>query len=178
MTDATPLIEAMLTLAQVKPGPNVRALEIGPGTRAGETTAALADRLGGSVVSISRSTRWIADARTAHADDHRLTFHRQLSLATGWPAGAPYDLLLCWEPMDYVPRAWLAQSVPGGRVLCPIFLEDPLTIGIVRLSVSEDGTPHCPAVATVKPDDVAGGRIGWEIREAVLDCDVDRYWLS
>jgi protein-L-isoaspartate O-methyltransferase len=168
-TAVYPLIDALLTLVPIKANPDVRALEISPGIRAGKTTAALADRLGGSVVSISRSAQWVATARAAHAGDCRLTFHRQRSLADGYAVGETYNLVPCWKVMDHVPRAWLAQCVPGGWALCPMFLDELATVGIVRMMVDENMIPQSPTVALAKAGREVMEAVEWEVRAARLN---------
>lgn len=87
-----PLLAALLRLLPAGAGGGWRALEIGTDPQAGASAAELADRSGGSVVSVSQSSQVIARAWFARATHPQLSFHRQIPLAAGWPAAAPYDL--------------------------------------------------------------------------------------
>ena len=162
------ILAELLELVPIQRSSGLRLLEIGTDPDAGTSAAELADLSGGLVVSLSRSSQIIAKARAASSDNPRLSFHRQLPLGAGYPAGQPYDLVLSWELMDYLPQAWLSQCTPGGRILSPVFVHEPATIGLVRVSVDQARTPHHPAVAFVKSGGGTGGRIVWDVRAAAL----------
>ena len=38
----------------------------------------------------------------------------------GWPAGAPYDAIVAAATGPSVPRAWVEQLAPGGRIVMPV----------------------------------------------------------
>jgi len=80
---------SLLEFVPGEAGSTLRVLEIGTDPQAGASAVELANRSGGPVVSLSRSSRMIATARLARATDRRLTFRRQLPLEAGWPPGGP-----------------------------------------------------------------------------------------
>lgn len=177
----SPLLAALLRLLPSGAGGGWRALEIGTDPQAGASAAELADRSGGPVVSVSRSSHVIARARLARATHPQLSFHRQIPLAAGWPAAAPYDLVLSWELMDAIPNAWLAQCAPGARLLSPVFLPRPAParVGVLRLIIGQDGVPQSPpTVALVRSGSGPNGPLQWEIRQASLESAEDDYLVS
>ena len=177
----SPQLAALLRLLPAGTEPGWRALEIGTDPKAGASAAELADRCGGSVVSVSQSSHVIARARLAHTTYPQLSFHRQHPLAAGWPAAAPYDLLLSWELMDAIPSAWLAQCAPGARLLTPVFLPRPAPakVGVIRLIIGRDRVPHSPpTVALVRPGGGPKAPLQWEIRQASLEPAEEDYLVS
>ena len=87
----SPVLNLLLQLAPVDPSAELRVLELDTDPEHGASAAELAARAGGSVVSMSQSTRITGAARAAHQHDNRLKFHSG-RLTAGWPARAPYDL--------------------------------------------------------------------------------------
>jgi len=143
------MLDELLQFTPIESGSGLRVLEIGTDPQGGGTAVALADRAGGSVVSISQSSVVVSRARAAHAADGRLVF-RRASYAAGWPPGGPYDLVLSWQLMDRLPQAWVAQCAAGGRVLSLVFVshsEASTGLSFVRVIMNHDGIPQT-AVAT------------------------------
>ena len=97
------------------------------GAAGGYATAILAE-LAGSVVALEEDDALAAIARAALAgiDDVSVV---QGPLAAGWPAGAPYDVLVIDGAIERVPEALVSQLKPGGRAVAGI-----LDQGITRLA--------------------------------------------
>jgi len=111
------LLATMLQALDVRDGQ--RVLQIGTGT--GYTAALLAARLGcGQVSTIDIDPQLVATAQ------RRLTGlgYRPTCIAgdgaAGHPAEAPYDRIVATCALPAIPRPWLAQVRPGGRVLAPV----------------------------------------------------------
>jgi protein-L-isoaspartate O-methyltransferase len=156
----------------------LRVLEIDTEPRGGASAALLADRLEGSVVSVSLSSSAIGTARAARANDDRLQF-RRASLISGWALGAPYDLVLAWPFMTLVPRAWAMQCAPGGLIICPVYLHRPVgTLGIVRLTVDRDGLPCLPGSLATPARGSRPGSVRWNLEPAAFERDGDGYAVS
>lgn len=112
------IVADMLAALDVQPGQSV--LEIGTGT--GWNAALLSHLAGehGRVVTIDVDPQLAQDAR------HALTtagFHPLVITGDGldgYPPGAPYDRLLSTAAIrEIVPRTWLEQLRPGGRLITP-----------------------------------------------------------
>jgi methyltransferase of ATP-grasp peptide maturase system len=116
---------------------NQRTLEIGTGT--GYNAALLCVRLGADLVS----TIDIDDTLAAPAAQHlsECGLHPTCAVmdgANGYPAGAPYDRVLCTCAVPRIPLAWLEQTKPGGIVVTT--LSRPLGAGLVRITAGEGPT--------------------------------------
>jgi methyltransferase of ATP-grasp peptide maturase system len=114
-----------------------RVLEIGTGT--GYNAALLCVRLGDSLVSTVDIDPTLADL--AHENLTATGFHPTCAItdgANGYPAGAPYDRVLCTCAVPTIPLAWLEQTRPGGLVVTT--LSRPLGAGLVRITAGEG--PH------------------------------------
>ena len=172
-----PALAALLQLTPIKPGSGLRILELDTDWQAGASAVELADRCGGSVVSLSHASRAVSRARAAHATDRRVQFRRQ-PLAEGWPAGGPYDLILAWPLMNVVPHAWVDQCAPGGRLLCPVFLHEPCGgFGLLRLTVDQPGQAGEVVVATMRPGSCTEA-VRWTLGPAQLEAVADGYLAS
>ena len=133
---APSVVVGMLEATDLRPGQAV--LEIGTGT--GWNAALLSRRIGegGRVVSIEVDPAVAAAARRA------LAGYPSVRVITGdgeagHPPGAPYDRVLATVGVRTVPRAWLAQTRPGGLVVLP--WDTGYSGGsLLRLRVAGDGT--------------------------------------
>ncbi len=96
-------------LAEAAPVAGERALVVGAGT--GYAAAVLA-AMGLVVVAVENDAALVARARTLV--DARVTVVEG-DPAKGYPAGAPYDLLLIDGAVDAVPDSLLDQLAPEGR---------------------------------------------------------------
>ncbi|MEW2285605.1 methyltransferase domain-containing protein [Streptomyces sp. NPDC047841] len=145
------LMARMLTALRV--GDGDRVLEVGAGT--GYNAALLAHRLGADdlVTTIDLEPEITESARQhlAAAGHHPLVVTGDG--ARGVPERAPFDRIIATCELSTVPRAWLAQSRPGARVLTP------LATGLLTLTVRDaehaEG-PFLPGAAYFVP--LRGGR--------------------
>jgi protein-L-isoaspartate(D-aspartate) O-methyltransferase len=125
------LMATMLVELEVTDGS--RILEIGAGT--GYNAALLAHRLGDDdlVTTVDLDPEITESARRHLA----AAGHRPAVVtgdgARGVPERAPYDRIIATCELPAVPRAWLAQCRPGGRILTP------LATGLVALTVHDAG---------------------------------------
>jgi protein-L-isoaspartate(D-aspartate) O-methyltransferase len=100
----------LLQAAAVTPGE--RVLHVGCGT--GYGTAILA-RLAHSVVAVEEDEA-LAAAATAALGGHAGVQIVNGPLAAGYPAGAPYDVIIVEGAVEFVPDALAAQLAPEGRL--------------------------------------------------------------
>ena len=116
-TISQPFIVALMT-AVARPLPGDRALEIGTGS--GYQSAVLA-RLVAQVYTVE-----VNPALQREGSDRlaALGFTNVTSMLSdgyeGWPAEAPYDIVLVTAAPPEVPAPLLAQLAPGGRLVVPI----------------------------------------------------------
>ncbi|MFJ6655818.1 methyltransferase domain-containing protein [Streptomyces sp. NPDC091377] len=123
------LMARMLTELRVRDGD--RVLEIGTGT--GYNAALLAHRLrDDSLVTTVDLEPEITDAARGHlaAAGHHPTVVTGDGFR-GVPEHAPYDRIIATCALSTVPRAWLTQCRPGGRILTP------LATGLIALTVTD-----------------------------------------
>ncbi|MGW2297185.1 methyltransferase domain-containing protein [Streptomyces violaceorubidus] len=125
------LMAMMLVELEVRDGD--RVLEIGAGT--GYNAALLAHRLGDDdLVTTVDLEPEITESARRHLD--RAGYRPAVVTgdgARGVPERAPYDRILATCTLPSVPRAWLAQCRPGGRILTP------LATGLIVLTVRDAG---------------------------------------
>ncbi|MFF4750003.1 methyltransferase domain-containing protein [Streptomyces sp. NPDC002514] len=123
------LMAAMLVALRVADGH--RVLEIGAGT--GYNAGLLAHRLGDDdlVTTIDLEPEITESARRqlAAAGHHPVVVTGDG--ACGVPGRAPFDRIIATCALPSVPRAWLAQCRPGGRILTPF------ADGLIALTVGD-----------------------------------------
>jgi protein-L-isoaspartate(D-aspartate) O-methyltransferase len=147
------MVAAMTEAAQVEPGDT--ALEVGTGT--GYQAAILA-HLGAKVYTIERNLRHVEAARARLA---------QLGYAgieviwgdgsEGYPAAAPYQVILVTAAAPEVPQALLRQLDEGGRLVIPVGSRFQQSLHLVWKQGSETVThvlDPCQFVPLV-------GKYGW-----------------
>jgi protein-L-isoaspartate(D-aspartate) O-methyltransferase len=116
-TISQPLVVALMTQA-LAPGPDDVALEVGTGSG---YQAAVLSRLCSKVVTLEREP-----ALAEHASETllRLGFTNvEVAVADGsqgWPASAPYDVVLVACATPDVPAALVEQLGPEGRMVIPL----------------------------------------------------------
>jgi protein-L-isoaspartate(D-aspartate) O-methyltransferase len=112
-------------LTELAPEPGEHALVVGAATG---YSAAVMDRLTGSVVAVEEDADLLAIARAALAGSGVELVEGPLAAGAG--QRAPYDLILIDGAVEFVPEAILAQLKDGGRLAAAI-LED----GVTRISI-------------------------------------------
>ncbi|MFV0135947.1 methyltransferase domain-containing protein [Streptomyces sp. HMX87] len=136
------LMAMMLAALEVRDGDTV--LEIGTGT--GYNAALLAHRLGtGDLVTTVDLDPEITESARRHLDT--AGYHPAVVTgdgARGVPERAPYDRIIATCALSSVPRAWLAQCRPGGRILTP-FATGLLALDVRDAEHAEGRFLHTPA---------------------------------
>jgi protein-L-isoaspartate(D-aspartate) O-methyltransferase len=116
-TISQPLVVALMTQA-LAPAPGDVALEVGTGSG---YQAAVLSRLCRKVVTVDREP---ALAEHASATLMRLGFENvEVAVADGthgWPASAPYDVILVACATPELPAALVEQLAPEGRLVVPL----------------------------------------------------------
>ncbi|MFD2419607.1 methyltransferase domain-containing protein [Amycolatopsis pigmentata] len=98
-----------------------RVLEVGTGT--GYNAALLCHRLGAErVTSIDLDTSLVERARQRLAHLGYAPHLAATDGALGAPRFAPFDRIIATVAFDRVPGAWIAQTVPGAKILMPVDL--------------------------------------------------------
>lgn len=123
-----------------------KALDVGCATG---YAAALMARLGASVVALEQDE---ALARVARANLAGLAEVVQGRLADGYPAGAPYDLILVEGRVEIAPDGLCTQLAEGGRLVCiegegpgakaMLYQRDPA--GVSKRAVFDTAGPALP----------------------------------
>lgn len=131
------VVAVMLRALDVHDGQQV--LEIGTG--AGYNAALLGHRLGAHHVTSVEIDTAVADA-ARHALDR--AGYGGITVVTadgaqGFPLHAPYDRVLSTASCERTPYPWVAQTVPGGKVLTP-WSNAYYPGGLLSLTVASDGT--------------------------------------
>lgn len=132
------LVVRMLEDLDVRDGD--RVLEIGTGT--GYSTALLAHRLGGDLVTSVEVDPGVAGRAasallTAGYAPHLVTGDG----LTGHQDRAPYDRIIATCSVRHIPWAWLAQAAPDARIVATLsgWMNGS---GLAALTVAKDGTAH------------------------------------
>jgi protein-L-isoaspartate(D-aspartate) O-methyltransferase len=113
-----------------------RVLEVGAGSGYAAAVLGLVAR---SVVAVERHADLARRARERLAE---LGFNNveivNADGMLGYPERAPFDAILCAAATPEMPRAWLEQLTPGGRVVLPLGEHDGPQ-QLVRLTLCKDG---------------------------------------
>lgn len=113
---APSLMVEMLSALDVRTGMSV--LEVGTGT--GYNAAMLAERAGAENVTTVEVDPGVAE----HARQALVQAGLPVTVVTadgtlGHPANAPYDRVMVTASVSSIPRPWIDQTKPGGRLLLP-----------------------------------------------------------
>ncbi|MET7949006.1 methyltransferase domain-containing protein [Micromonospora sp. NPDC005324] len=128
-------------------GDSARVLEIGTGT--GYSGALLAAHAGptGHVTSIDISDHLVGWANQLHHQRGvtTITCHVADGMA-GYPPHAPYQRLVAWCTPPRLPRAWVEQLTPDGRIVaCLPIAAQPSTTLIATITLTA-GQPHIETI--------------------------------
>jgi protein-L-isoaspartate(D-aspartate) O-methyltransferase len=110
------IVALMLDAARI--GPHDRVLEIGAGSGYASAVASL---LAAHVIAIERHAGLAASAaeRLARLGFAKVEVHHADG-SGGWPAGAPFDVILVAASGPRVPEVLRAQLAPAGRLVMPV----------------------------------------------------------
>ncbi|MGH3938102.1 MAG: methyltransferase domain-containing protein [Pseudonocardiaceae bacterium] len=131
------LVAMMLARTQLAEGH--RVCEIGTGT--GYNAALLAYRLGPENVATIEIDSAVADSARSALDKAGFGAVTVITGdgALGHEPGAPYDRILATAACHTVPRAWIGQTRPGGRIVTP-WGTSYHNGALLHLDVTEDGS--------------------------------------
>ncbi|WP_028647933.1 methyltransferase, FxLD system [Nocardiopsis sp. CNT312] len=159
-----------LMLEQAALAPGMRVLELGSGT--GYNAALLGHLVGeGAVTTIDVDQDLVDGART-RLKDHgatNVTVHLGDG-ALGHPGGAPYDRVIATVGSHDVPRAWVDQLAPDGRLIAPVRIAGDVNRSIVFERDGDRWRSVDSQLCTFMP--LRGGGIGDDPRR-VLSLDRD-----
>lgn len=148
-----PMVFAKLIQAAMVGGDD-HVLDVGCGL--GYSSAVLA-RLAGSVVALEEDADLARHARQAIAANGAANVDVVNGpLTAGWPAAAPYDVILLEGATEVTPEALARQLKPNGRLACIFGRTPPSKAMIFRLA--EDrlvGWPVFDATASLLPGFIA-----------------------
>ena len=135
-TISQPYIVALtIYAAGIKPGDKV--LEVGAGSG---YAAAVIGQIAAEVIAIERHHQLVELARQRMA---RLCYDNVRIVAgdgtLGWPEEAPYDAIVAAASGSHVPKSWIVQLKPGGRIVMPLGAPGALQ-SLVKVTRREDGT--------------------------------------
>jgi protein-L-isoaspartate(D-aspartate) O-methyltransferase len=135
-TISQPYIVA-LTIDAAEIGEGDEVLEVGAGSG---YAAALIGQIAAKVTAVERHPELVLLAQERMK---RLGYDNVRVVegdgTLGWPEEAPFDAIVAAASGSHVPKSWLAQLKPGGRIVMP--LGDPGSAqSLVKVTKREDGT--------------------------------------
>src|SRR5688572_22687593 len=135
-TISQPYIVA-LTIDAADIGPEDKVLEVGAGSG---YAAAVIGQIVDKVIAVERHPELVELARERM---NRLGYDNVRIVAgdgtLGWPGEAPYDAIVAAASGSHVPKPWIDQLKPGGRIVMP--LGGPGSVqSLVKVTKHEDGT--------------------------------------
>lgn len=163
------VVAMMLEQAVLEPG--MRVLELGAGT--GFNAALLGHLVGpaGSVATIDVDTD-LVDGAQARLKENGST-NVQVLLgdgALGHPTDKPFDRIIATVGSHDVPRAWVDQLAPGGRLIIPVRIAGDVSRSIVFEADGDHWSSTDSRLCTFMP--LRGGGIGDDPR-TILALDTD-----
>ena len=135
-TISQPYIVALtIYAARIKAGDKV--LEVGAGSG---YAAAVIGQIASEVIAVERHHELV---ELAQARMRRLGYHNVRIVegdgTLGWPEDAPFDAIVAAASGSHVPKSWIAQLKPGGRIVMPI--GEPRGVqSLIKVTKLEDGT--------------------------------------
>jgi protein-L-isoaspartate(D-aspartate) O-methyltransferase len=131
-----------------------RVLDVACGT--GYSSAVLA-RLAGSVIALEEDAELAGEAKAALAAAGAAQVEVVIgTLTVGWPAGAPYDVILLNGAAEVLPDVFARQLKPDGRLAC-VYGRPPASKGMIYHVIEGRlvGRPIFDAAAGLLPGFVA-----------------------
>jgi protein-L-isoaspartate(D-aspartate) O-methyltransferase len=135
-TISQPYIVA-LTIDAAEIGEGDEVLEVGAGSG---YAAAVIGQIAAKVTAVERHPELV---RLAQERMERLGYDNVRIVegdgTLGWPEEAPFDVIVAAASGSHVPKSWIAQLKPGGRIVMP--LGDPGSAqSLVKVTKRDDGT--------------------------------------
>ncbi len=115
-----------------------RVLDVGCATGYG---AAVLSRVAGEVLALEQDVV-LAGAAKEHLADTPNAKVVSESLNTGWPAGAPYDVILFEGASEIAPEALIRQLKDGGRLVCVLGAGPGAKATVFSRTGDDIGTRH------------------------------------
>jgi len=145
-TISQPYIVA-LTIYAARIGEGAKVLEVGAGSG---YAAAVIGQLAEEGIAVERHHELVDLARQRM---RRLGYANVKIVegdgTLGWPEEAPFDAIVAAASGSHVPKSWIAQLKPGGRIVMPI--GEPHGIqSLIKITKQDDGT--------LKHEDLGGVR--------------------
>ncbi|MDE3721420.1 methyltransferase, FxLD system [Nocardiopsis sp. N85] len=163
------VVATMLEQAALEPG--MRVLELGAGT--GYNAALLGHLAGptGSVTTIDVDQDLVEGARARLKENGAANVTVVLGDgALGHPDGAPFDRVIATVGCHDVPRAWVDQLAPGGRLIAPVRIAGDVSRSIVFEARGDHWASVDSQLCTFMP--LRGGGVGDDPRR-ILALDTD-----
>lgn len=135
-TISQPYIVALtIYAAGIRPGDKV--LEVGAGSG---YAAAVIGQIASEVIAIERHHELVEIARKRIRQlgyDNVKIVEGDGTL--GWPEEAPYDAIVAAASGSHVPKSWISQLKPGGRIVMPVG-EPHAAQSLIKVTKGEDDT--------------------------------------
>ena len=150
------IVALMIQAAAIKPGD--RVLEVGAGSG---YAAALISWIAEKVIAIERKHELVEVAR----ERMRRLGYGNVEIVEGdgtkgWREEAPYDAILAAASGSHVPRPWVEQLAPDGRIVMPV--GDPgLVQELIKVTKQEDGILRQESLGGVRFVPLIGEE-GWD----------------
>jgi protein-L-isoaspartate(D-aspartate) O-methyltransferase len=158
------MLAFMLNQLDLQPGHNV--LEIGTGT--GYTVALMRNILGDSgtitTLEIDPDISQLAEENLTQAGVHQYNLVT-VDGAEGYAPRAAYDRIIATAGIWDIPKAWLRQLKPDGRIVAPVWLDGLQVSGAFKLQA--DGTVICDHVMPSAFVYIRGMAAGPKVRNRV-----------
>jgi protein-L-isoaspartate(D-aspartate) O-methyltransferase len=150
------IVALMIQAAAIEPGD--RVLEVGAGSG---YAAAIIGRIAQRVIAIERQHELVEVAR----ERMRRLGYGNVEIVEGdgtkgWREEAPYDAILAAASGSHVPRPWVEQLAPDGRIVMPV--GDPgLVQELIKVTKQEDGILRQESLGGVRFVPLIGEE-GWD----------------
>jgi len=135
-TISQPYIVA-LTIDAAEIGKDNKVLEVGAGSG---YAAAVIGQIASQVIAVERHSELV---ELAQERMERLGYENVRIVegdgTLGWPDEAPFDAIVAAASGSHVPKSWIEQLKPGGRIVMPLGAPGSVQ-SLVKVTKHEDGT--------------------------------------